>query len=130
AAFICCGAAFSAESSRDDLSAGDRKRVIAVTRPATEFSAAERYEAMPGGAATSSRPVSADSFSHASANLPFETQERFHLGNALFQKLWVSSPSSTQASDGLGPLYNARACQSCHIRDGRGRPPEGRTDAT
>ncbi|MCP8897218.1 thiol oxidoreductase [Shinella daejeonensis] len=130
AAFICCGAAFSAESSRDDLSAGDRKRVIAVTRPATDFSAAERYEPMPGGAATSSRPVSADSFSHASANLPFETQERFHLGNALFQKLWVSSPSSTQASDGLGPLYNARACQSCHIRDGRGRPPESRTDAT
>ncbi|MEM9634142.1 MAG: di-heme oxidoredictase family protein, partial [Pseudomonadota bacterium] len=34
-----------------------------------------------------------------------------------------SSPSSTMASDGVGPLYNARACQGCHIRDGRGRPP-------
>src|SRR5690606_14477323 len=22
-----------------------------------------------------------------------------------------------------GPLYNSRACQHCHLRDGRGRPP-------
>ena len=33
------------------------------------------------------------------------------------------APSSTTASDGLGPLYNARACQRCHIKDGRGHPP-------
>ncbi|WJH42227.1 c-type cytochrome [Aliirhizobium terrae] len=39
-------------------------------------------------------------------------------------------PSSTQASDGLGPLFNARACQSCHLKDGRGHPPEGAADAT
>ena len=32
---------------------------------------------------------------------------------------------NTLASDGLGPLYNARACQSCHIKDGRGHPPAG-----
>ena len=42
----------------------------------------------------------------------------------------MSSPSSTQASDGLGPLFNARACQSCHLKDGRGHPPEGNADAT
>ena len=34
-------------------------------------------------------------------------------------------PSSTKSSDGLGPLYNARACQSCHLKDGRGHPPRG-----
>ena len=51
-------------------------------------------------------------------------QATFKLGNGLFRKLWVSSPSSTQASDGLGPLFNARACQSCHLKDGRGHPPE------
>ncbi|MGV8954186.1 MAG: di-heme oxidoredictase family protein, partial [Cypionkella sp.] len=27
------------------------------------------------------------------------------------------------ASDGLGPLFNARGCQSCHLKDGRGHPP-------
>lgn len=46
----------------------------------------------------------------------------FTLGSSLFSKIWVSSPSSTTASDGLGPLYNARSCLSCHIRNGRGRP--------
>ena len=34
-----------------------------------------------------------------------------------------SAPSSTISSDGLGPIYNARACQSCHIKDGRGHLP-------
>ena len=41
------------------------------------------------------------------------------LGKALFERLWVSSPSSTEAADGLGPLFNARACSSCHQRGGR-----------
>ena len=36
----------------------------------------------------------------------------------------LASPSSTTSSDGLGPLYNARACQSCHIKDGRGHLPK------
>ncbi len=124
------GHAHSAGRERDDLSAKDRGRVAAVTAPATDFSAAEPYEAMSGGAATSLARIDADSFSHFSENLTFEERETFKLGNALFQKLWVSSPSSTQASDGLGPLYNARSCHSCHIKDGRGHPPEGAQDAT
>ena len=28
----------------------------------------------------------------------------------------------------LGPLYNARSCQGCHLKDGRGHPPEGPGD--
>lgn len=117
-------------ANRTDLDSKDRARVEAVTRPTTDFSKAETFEAMSGGAATSIAPANADGFSQFSANLTFEEEERFKLGNALFRKLWVSSPSSTQASDGLGPLYNARACQSCHLKDGRGRPPEGSTDTT
>jgi len=124
------GAAQSAGRGRDDLSPKDLKRVAAVTKPATDFSKAEQYEAMSAGAATSLAAIDVNSFSHFSENITFEERETFKLGNALFQKLWVSSPSSTQASDGLGPLYNARACQSCHVRDGRGHPPEGADDAT
>ena len=30
----------------------------------------------------------------------------------------------TTARDGLGPMFNARACSGCHFKDGRGRPPE------
>lgn len=36
------------------------------------------------------------------------------LGHALFQRAWVSAPASTTSTDGLGPLYNARSCASCH----------------
>ncbi len=114
---------------RNDLSERDLQRVEAVTRPATDFSKAEQFEAMSGGATTTIAPIDQKVFSQFSANLPFEDEENFKLGKVLFEKLWVSAPSSTQASDGLGPLYNARACESCHLRDGRGHPPEG-ADAT
>jgi CxxC motif-containing protein (DUF1111 family) len=126
---------FAADSSglptaRTDLSAEDMARVIAITRPTTDFSRPEQFEPMQGGAATSRKRVNQDAFSHPSSNLTFEEEGTFKLGNGLFRKLWVSAPSSTQASDGLGPLFNARACQSCHLKDGRGHPPEGDTDAT
>jgi CxxC motif-containing protein (DUF1111 family) len=112
------------QSVRDDLSEKDQKRVIAVTTPTKDFTKPEAFEAKSGGAATSTFGISRDSFSHFSTNLTFAEEEKFKLGNALFRKLWVSSPSSTLASDGLGPLYNARACQSCHVKDGRGRAPD------
>ncbi|OAP41613.1 thiol oxidoreductase [Sinorhizobium glycinis] len=114
---------------RHDLSEQDLQRVETVTRPTTDFSKAEQFEAMSGGATTTIAPIDEKVFQQFSANLPFEDEQNFKLGKALFEKLWVSAPSSTQASDGLGPLYNARACESCHLRDGRGRPPEA-GDAT
>ena len=90
--------------SREDLSEKDRKRVEKVIRPATAFDKPERFERMSAGATTSTKLINADAFSHSSANLEFAELERFLLGNGLFRKDWVSSPSSTQASDGLGPL--------------------------
>jgi CxxC motif-containing protein (DUF1111 family) len=103
-------------------------RIEAVTAPATDFSRPERFEARPGGAATSERPADANAFSHPSANMSFARELDFKVGNGLFRKLWVSAPSSTRSSDGLGPLYNARACQSCHLKDGRAHPPTGPRD--
>ena len=108
---------------RADLTPEDLARVVAITAPAADFSAPENFEAKPAGAGTTTKAVNADSFSHFLDNLSFEQEEQFKLGNALFRKIWVSSPSSTQASDGLGPLFNARGCQSCHVKDGRGHPP-------
>jgi len=127
---VALAANFDLPLKRTDLSDTDMKRVADVTRPATDFSKAEPYEAMQAGAATSIDPVTEDSFSHISANIPFEEEQNFKLGNALFKKLWVSAPSSTQASDGLGPLFNARSCMSCHVNDGRGKPPEGGVSTT
>jgi CxxC motif-containing protein (DUF1111 family) len=42
-------------------------------------------------------------------------------GKALFERHWVPAPSSTRADDGLGPLYDARACSACHTGGGAGR---------
>lgn len=118
------GLAFAQDGAvRGDLTAEDLARVRAVTAPATDFARAENFEAKPAGAGTTTFAVNQDSFSHFLDNLSFQQEEQFKLGNALFRKIWVSSPSSTQASDGLGPLFNARGCQSCHIKDGRGHPP-------
>ena len=39
------------------------------------------------------------------------------IGRNLFERNWVPAPSSTKSNDGLGPLYNATSCASCHIRD-------------
>lgn len=103
-------------------------RVAAVTALITDFSAAMPFEAMSGGATTARPRENTDAFSLPSANMGFDRELDFRVGNGLFRKLWVSSPSSTLASDGLGPLYNARSCQRCHLKDGRGHPPEGRDD--
>ena len=101
----------------------DALRVAEVTRPARDFSAPEAFERNAGGAATSLATPNSNAFSHPSANMSFERKLEFHVGNGIFRKLWVSAPASTKSSDGLGPLHNARSCQSCHIKDGRGRPP-------
>jgi CxxC motif-containing protein (DUF1111 family) len=122
---VATATAGSVLSWRDDLSEKDRARVATVTAPATDFAGAERFETMSAGATTSQATANRDAFSHSLANLGFEDEQEFKLGNGLFRKSWVSSPSSTQASDGLGPLFNARACQECHLKDGRGNPPVG-----
>ncbi|WP_284178520.1 di-heme oxidoredictase family protein [Rhabdaerophilum sp. SD176] len=99
---------------------------LAAQRPkeATAVAVLEPGEEQPGGEATSrAAAINADAFSHPSGNMGFARELDFKVGNGLFRKLWVSAPASTKASDGLGPLYNARACQSCHLKDGRGHPP-------
>ena len=124
AAFVLISAtALAADQARDDLTPKDAARVLGITRPTMDFTKAERFEAKQGGAATTPKVGDANALSHPSANLGFDDQQRFLVGNGLFRKDWVSSPSSTQASDGLGPLFNARACQACHIKDGRGHAP-------
>ncbi len=66
----------------------------------------------------------ANPYGQPDPTLDAEERMNFRLGQALFERLWVSAPSSTQAADGLGPLYSARACASCHQHNGRGAPPE------
>ncbi|MEM7241335.1 MAG: di-heme oxidoredictase family protein [Pseudomonadota bacterium] len=106
----------------------ESERILSVTTPTSDFSKAQKFEANSGGAATVRPRQNRDAFSQISANADFEKELEFKIGNGLFKKLWASSPSSTLASDGLGPIYNARSCQRCHIKDGRGHAPDGPED--
>ena len=108
--------------------AEETSRIEDVVRPTLDFSKPEQFETNQAGGATVRPRDTSNAFSQASGNISFERELDFKVGNGLFKKLWVSSPSSTLASDGLGPLYNARSCQRCHLKDGRGHPPEGPDD--
>ena len=39
----------------------------------------------------------------------------FEIGRNLFERAWVSAPSSAAANDGLGPLFDAVSCRDCHV---------------
>lgn len=134
---LCLGLALPAAAEGFDdrhlpvipRTAEEAARVNAVLAPPTDFTKPEKFEAMPGGAATVRARPNSDAFSQSSGNMAFDNEMDFKLGNALFRKTWVAAPSSTKASDGLGPIYNARGCQDCHLKDGRGHPPAGPEDA-
>jgi CxxC motif-containing protein (DUF1111 family) len=46
------------------------------------------------------------------------------IGKHLFERNWVSAPSSTKSDDGLGPLYDAMSCAACHTSNPRDRASE------
>lgn len=99
---------------------------LVAAQSGTRLAKLEAGEERPGGAATTNRATKTrNAFSQHSAGIGFEGESRFKVGNAIFRKIWVSAPASTKSSDGLGPIYNARACQHCHLKDGRGHTPAG-----
>ena len=65
--------------------------------------------------------TSNNAFGFEISGLSFVEQAEFSTGNSLFNQTWVSSPASTTGRDGLGPTFNARACATCHFKDGRGK---------
>lgn len=69
-------------------------------------------------------PAFSSDYSQPISGIEAENKLNFRIGESVFQKFWVPSPSSTTASDGLGPLFNTRSCNSCHINNGRGHAPE------
>ncbi|MDE0843916.1 MAG: thiol oxidoreductase [Psychrobacter pacificensis] len=72
--------------------------------------------------------TSAESYSKPSSNLTASRKGSFFIGNAFFKQPWVVAPTSTDSRDGLGALFNVAACQSCHIKDGRGHAPMSADD--
>lgn len=72
--------------------------------------------------------TSSESYSKPSSNLSASRKGSFFIGNAFFRQPWVVAPASTDSRDGLGALFNVAACQSCHIKDGRGHAPMSSED--
>lgn len=107
--------------TNNETRAQKKARILA---PTTHFHKPERFEDLQGGSGTNTSRFDSNAFSLPSAALSFEQRSEFFIGNGVFDRPWVAAPSSTIASDGLGPLYNARSCQGCHIKDGRGHPPQ------
>jgi CxxC motif-containing protein (DUF1111 family) len=74
----------------------------ALVPPANDFTQAETDEAFPAGSATHTKRVNRDAFSQASANMSFEREIDFKVGNGFFKRVWVTAPASTQAPMGWG----------------------------
>ena len=65
---------------------------------------------------------SSQAYGNSVSKLDDEQAGKFSLGHSVFSRAWVTAPATTDNLDGLGPLFNARACASCHSKDGRSAP--------
>ena len=65
----------------------------------------------------------AGAFSSMFPSLSSRSQEIHEVGDAAFGATFVSAPSLIRP--GLGPIFNNVSCTSCHVNDGRGKPPIG-----
>ncbi|HQZ70396.1 MAG TPA: di-heme oxidoredictase family protein [Anaerolineae bacterium] len=101
-------------------------RIAAATRQAATAAApptAMDPRALLGGD-TAVAARGRDAFGLPAANLPAAARRDFTLGKSFFNVNWVTAPASTAGRDGLGPTFNAQACASCHVKDGRASPPD------
>ncbi|TNE34928.1 MAG: thiol oxidoreductase, partial [Alphaproteobacteria bacterium] len=78
----------------------------------------------PIGGDTTQQTRGSNSFALPSTNINRKDLRVFFFGNKLFNTNWVIAPASVRKLDGLGPTFNRVSCSSCHLRDGRGHPPE------
>ncbi len=76
------------------------------------------------GGVTTREDASRNSFGLPAPQLSNTERRLFERGDSFFTQNWVTAPASTDARDGLGPTFNAQACSSCHVLDGRGSPPD------
>ncbi|HEX7131470.1 MAG TPA: di-heme oxidoredictase family protein [Iamia sp.] len=113
----CSGGGEGGGDARPD----DRDLAETPSAPTDEERAAS------GGDATVDN-TGAQAFAQAVPGLDTDGRRFFSVGNNFFNDNWVIAPASTEGRDGLGPLFNAQSCSSCHFRDGRAQPPADRED--
>lgn len=74
------------------------------------------------GPATNGFLIGRNAFTQPIPGLTRAERDDFIAGRTLFVQSWVQAPASTQTRDGLGPLFNDRACENCHPQNGRSNP--------
>ncbi|MEM7261236.1 MAG: di-heme oxidoredictase family protein [Planctomycetota bacterium] len=95
---------------------------LEATPPADAGDTAAEPEASAGlsAATVEAAPLDIHAFEKLLPTLEAARNESVTRGRDLFEVSWLPGPSPGE-KDGLGPLLNARACNECHLRAGRGR---------
>lgn len=65
-------------------------------------------------------PAGTTGFKKSYSGLNNDEIDIMMLGKSFFRIPWVEPPSATTARDGLGPLFNANTCTSCHPNNALG----------
>lgn len=86
--------------------------------PEDPFFNEEEYYA---GGATTIFDASSAAFSTPAPNLSGARRNLHIDGDAQFEQTFVTAPATINS--GLGPVFNQRSCNSCHVLDGRGAEP-------
>lgn len=63
----------------------------------------------------------AGAFGHSFPEMSAAAHELHGIGDTQFAQTFVSAPAPL--NPGLGPVFNSVSCISCHVGDGRGKPP-------
>ena len=84
---------------------------------------AQSDRSIPLGGPATTPDRSPNAFGFPVPTLDAAERRAFSVGNSFFRLNWVAAPASSSARDGLGPLFNAASCSTCHPKDGRGAPP-------
>lgn len=129
-----------ARSGRSELAVATGAAIVAIAALTVLISACTDDQRSAGnGDAAASAPTAADlvaaggeatvhdagaqAYTQPVPGLDHEQRRAFAVGNNFFNDNWVTAPASTTARDGLGPVFNAQSCSSCHFKDGRAEPP-------
>jgi len=83
----------------------------------------ELDEQYSGGKNATTFDLGQNAFGGQANGLTADQEGFFVTGNSFFRTNWVTAPASVQSLDGLGPIFNAFSCGSCHFKDGRAKPP-------
>ncbi|MDP7593345.1 MAG: di-heme oxidoredictase family protein [Litorilituus sp.] len=66
-------------------------------------------------------------FEQEAPNLSWGLSAAFDRGDGIFERPYAPAqrPGFSYNADGLGPIFNQASCESCHLGDGRAKPPAG-----